>query len=75
LSGENHEKIDRLEKTVFKKDARLTVFEEIYDKIAQVEGDRKTVEQVLEENDKRIMKTFESHEFKYENHEKNMATL
>ena len=44
-------------------------------KIAQVEGDRRVVENRLEANDAMIMRTFEEHKFRYENNERQMTTL
>lgn len=63
-------KVDELERTVFNKDQRLSVFEEIYQKIAQVESDRKVVEQRIENNHELILRNFEEHNFKFANNEK-----
>ena len=63
-------KVDELERTVFNTGERLTVFEEIYQKIAQVESDRKVVEQRIENNHELILRGFEEHNFKFENNEK-----
>ena len=74
-TDDNYRRVGDLEKTVFESGAKMDVFEKIYDKIARVEGDRKTVEQRLEANDAQIMRTFEEHKFRYENNEKQMNTL
>ena len=64
-----------MEKTVFNKEERLSVFEEIYQKIAQVESDRKVVEQRIENNHEIILRNFEEHNFKFENNEKQVKTM
>ena len=68
-------KVDELEKTVFNKSERLDVFEEIYQKIAQVESDRKVVEQRIENNHEIILRNFEEHNFKFQNNEKQVKTM
>ena len=43
-SDSNLVKVDKLERTVYNSTKRLTVFEEIYEKIAKVEAERVVVE-------------------------------
>ena len=64
---ENSVKVDELERTVYNKDNKLTIFEEIYEKIARVESERKVVEQRIENDHQLILKTFDEHNFKFEN--------
>ena len=49
---------------------KLNIFEEIYDRIAKVESERKVIETRLESNDELIMRTFDDQQFKYESNEK-----
>ena len=63
---ENSVKVDELERTVYNKDNKLTIFEEIYEKIARVESERKVVEQRIENDHHLILKTFDEHNFKFE---------
>ena len=72
---ENTTKVGELESVVYNKDEKLTIFEEIYERIANVEADRKVVEQRLETNDEMILRTFEEHKFKHENNEKQLKTM
>ena len=72
---ENTTKVGELESVVYNKDEKLTIFEEIYERIATVEADRKVVEQRLETNDEMILRTFEEHKFKHENNEKQLKTM
>ena len=53
------QKIEDLESTVYNKDQKLTIFEEIYERISNVESDRKIIETKLEANDELIMRTFD----------------
>jgi hypothetical protein len=64
-----------LETFVYHKDKPLTIIDEIYQKIAKVEGDRKTVEEKILNDHERILRTFEEHNFKFENHEKYVKTM
>lgn len=72
---ENYQKVDALENIVYDKTKKLDVFEQIYERISQVEADRKVVEQRLENNDEMIMRTFEDFRFKMENHDKILKTM
>jgi len=72
---ENTTKVGELESVVYNKEEKLNVFEEIYERIAKVEGDRKVVEQRLETNDEMILRTFEEHKFKHESNEKQLKTM
>ena len=72
---ENTRKVNDLETIVYNKNERLTVFEEIYERIARVEAERKVVEQRLETNDEMILRTFEEHKFKHESNEKQLKTM
>ena len=66
----NTQKVGDLETIVYNKNERLDVFEEIYERIAVLEADRKVVEQRLETNDDMILRTFEEHKFKHESNDK-----
>lgn len=72
---EQTKRISELEATVFNSGANLDVFDQIYKKIATVEGERKEVEQRLEANDEKIMRTFEEYKFSFDNNDKQMKTL
>lgn len=54
-------RIFELEQTVFNSGESLDVFDQIYQKIATVEGERKEVEQRLEANDDKILRTFDEY--------------
>jgi hypothetical protein len=60
-------KVDELERTVYNKLNKLTIFEEIYEKIARVEADRIMVEQRIENDHELILKTFKEHNFIHDN--------
>ena len=59
----------------YDKDKKIDIFEKIFNKIIQVESDRKTVEIKLENNDNFIMKQFEEFDFRMKNHEKEMKQM
>ena len=63
-------KVDELERTVYNKGNKLTIFEEIYEKIANVEAERRTVESKLLNDHELILRTFKDQEFKFNNNEK-----
>jgi hypothetical protein len=52
---DNSIKVEELERTVYNKHKKLTIFEEIYEKIARVEADRITVEQRIENDHGKIL--------------------
>ena len=55
---------------MYNKDNKLTIFEEIYEKIGAVEAERRTVEAKMLNDHAKILATFEEHEFKFENNTK-----
>ena len=67
--------MDELETVVYNKDNKLTIFEEIYDKISAVEAERRTVEAKMLNDHARILATFKEHEFKFENNHKQVKTM
>ena len=66
-NNQNVKKVDELERTVYNKLNKLTIFEEIYDKIARVEADRIIVEQRIENDHELILTTFKEHNFIHDN--------
>ena len=64
-----------METFVYNRDKPLTVIDEIYQKIAKVEGDRKTVEEKILQNHSKILRMFDEHCFKFENQEKHVKTM
>jgi hypothetical protein len=55
-NDDNDVKIDELERTVFNKGMKLTIFEEIYRKISRVESERLEVEAGILSDHSRILK-------------------
>jgi hypothetical protein len=68
-------KVDGLERTVYNKSNKLTIFEDIYTKIANVEAERRTVESKLLNDHELILRTFKDQEFKFKNNEKQLKTM
>ena len=73
--SDHKRKIDNLENIVYDRENKLDVFEQINNRITQVESDRKVVEMRLEANDEKIMKTFDDFEFKMSNHDKELKFI
>ena len=67
---EQRQNIKHLDDTVHEKTDSLDVFQKIFNKIGQVEEDRKNVEMRLEANVDSVMKTFAEYKFKFSQNDK-----
>lgn len=67
--------VDQLERTVYNKDNKISIFEEIFEKIAKVEAERRTVESKLINDHELILRTFKDHEFKFDNNQRQLKTM
>lgn len=64
-----------LDLVVYNKKGEFDVFQEIRQKIIQVDGEHKEVEIRLEANVEKVMKTFTEFSFKFDQNEKSFKNL
>jgi hypothetical protein len=65
-NDDNDSKIDELERTVFNKGMKLTIFEEIYRKISKVESERLEIEAGILNDHSRILKQFDEMSYRFD---------